>query len=204
MTSRLLQGKPLARAIAIAATAAISVFAGGNAMAQATNAANLSNGFAPYAGISGGRAVFDEKHSIAALKDNKNGTMFKAYGGAMFTENLGMELSYLHFGKIQHGSDKAEASGVDLSFVAKAPLGDRFDVFGKIGGTYGWTKSSVSSPEGVLNSKDSGMGLSYGAGASFYFTPQIAATLEYQRHGIKFTSAKSNIETVTVGLRYNF
>ena len=52
--------------------------------------------------------------------------------------------------------------------------------------------------------KNSGMGLSYGVGASWGFTPNIAAVLEWERHRLRFSDDTAPADMATVGVRYKF
>jgi len=183
----------------------------GSALAQAYNTASTNRAsYLPYttAGYVG-LSVGQSKYKVGAGSGNFNyddkDTAFKLYGGGMFNQNLGVELGYVNFGEISRAGGDTKAQGVNLSLVAKAPIGERFDVFGKVGTTYGWTKTSSSALSGVPGGKENGFGLSYGLGASYYFTPQIAGTLEYESHDFKFAgTGKDRVQAVTVGVRYNY
>ncbi|QHJ01659.1 outer membrane beta-barrel protein [Xylophilus rhododendri] len=184
----------------------------GSAMAQsAYNTASTDRASyipytsAGYVGIAAGQSKYKVGNGNNSFGYDNKDTAFKLYGGGMFNQNLGLELGYVNFGEITRGGGDTKAQGLNLSLLAKAPLGDRFDVFGKVGTTYGWTKTSSNAASGVPGGKENGFGVSYGVGASYYFTPQVAATLEYESHDLKFAgTGKDRVELVTVGLRYNY
>ena len=48
------------------------------------------------------------------------------------------------------------------------------------------------------------MGLSFGVGASWGFTPNIAAVLEWERHRLHFADDTAPADLATVGVRYRF
>ena len=159
-----------------------------------------------YVGGALGRSQYDVPGGNGAFGnfDDKD-TMGKLYTGAMFNPNFGLELGYLHFGEIDRAGGQTRAQGLNLSAVARAPLGERFDVFGKLGTTYGWTHTSAALASGIPSGNDHGFGLSYGVGGSYYFTPQLAGTLEWESHDLKFAgTGRDQVKAVTVGLRYNY
>ena len=203
--SRLSLGKSALCAALLAASC-------GGAFAQAYNTASTTRASyipyttAGYVGLSVGQSKYKvDAGNVGGFNYDDKDTAFKLYGGGMFNQNFGMELGYVNFGEIDRAGGTTEAHGLNLSLVAKAPIGDRFDVFGKVGTTYGWTKTSSVAGTGVAGGKDNGFGVSYGIGASYYFTPQVAATLEYESHDFKFAGdRKDRVQAVTVGMRYNY
>lgn len=191
--------------------AALLSAACGSAFAQAYNTASTDRASyipyttAGYVGIAAGQSKYKVGNGNGIYGSDDKDTAVKIYGGGMFNQNLGVELGYINFGEIDRGGGNTKAQGLNLSLVAKAPLGDRFDVYGKVGTTYGWTKTSSAADSGVQGGKDHGFGVSYGVGASYYFTPQIAGTVEYEKHDLKFAgTGRDYVDLVTVGLRYNY
>ena len=191
--------------------AALLAAAAGTASAQAYNTASTDRASyipyttAGYVGASLGQSKYKLGNGNGAYGFDNKDTAGKLYLGGMFNPNFGLELGYINFGEASRGGGTTKAQGLNLSVVGKAPLGDRFDVFGKVGTTYGWTRTSSAANSAVQGGKASGFGVSYGVGASYYFTPQVAATLEWERHDLKFAgTGRNGIEAVTVGLRYNY
>ncbi len=92
---------------------------------------------------------------------------------------LGVELGYLNAGKARRLGGDTEAHGFNLSLVGRAPVNEQFDLFGKVGTTYGRTRTSGASGLGVQTGKEDGFGMSYGVGARWAFTPQWAAVIEW-------------------------
>lgn len=188
------------------------VCAAGSAMAQAqTSASSTATGprssVLPYTqdgyvGISAGRSNYDLR--TGGLPYDDSGTGFKIYTGGFFHPNLGVEFGYLNAGKARRLGGDTEAHGFNLSLVGRAPLTEQFDVFGKVGTTYGRTRTGGVSGTGVRTGSEDGFGLSYGLGARWAFTPQWAATLEWERHNFRFADGTDPVKMTTVGLQYRF
>lgn len=196
---------PVALAVACAA---VSV------QAQTTNSSNAParadrNSIVPYTqdgyvGISGGRSKYDLNTGPAGLASDTSGSPLKLYTGGFFHPNMGVEFGYLNAGKAHRLGGDTKAHGFNLSLVGRAPLSDQFDVFGKVGTTYGRTRTSAVMGTGVQTGKEDGFGLSYGLGARWAFTPQWAAVVEWENHRFKFSDGNADVKLTTVGLQYRF
>ncbi len=116
-----------------------------------------------YFGLSGGRSSYDLNAGPPGtdLGFDDSDSAWKLSTGGYFHPNAGVELSYLNAGKAQRLGGTTRAQGVNLSLVGRAPLNEQFDLFGKVGTTYGRTRTSGFSGLGVATGKDSGFGLSY-------------------------------------------
>ena len=69
-------------------------------------------------------------------------------------------------GKAVRAGGNTWARGLNLSVIGNLPIGDRFSVFGRVGGTDGWTKTE-SNTSSLQSGKDRGVGLAYGLGINF-------------------------------------
>lgn len=159
-----------------------------------------------YVGISAGRSKYDISGGPAGLGlgyDNSD-SAFKIYTGGFFHPNFGVEFGYLNAGKAHRLGGDTKAHGFNLSLVGRAPLSEQFDVFGKVGTTYGRTRTSGFASTGVQTGKEDGFGLSYGLGARWAFTPQWAAVVEWENHRFKFSDGNADVKMTTVGLQYRF
>lgn len=185
----------------------------GTAAAQAQTTSPASSATGPrssvlpytqdgYVGISAGRTNYDLR--TGGLPYDDSGTGFKIYTGGFFHPNLGVEFGYLNAGKARRLGGDTEAHGFNLSLVGRAPLTEQFDVFGKVGTTYGRTRTGGVEGTGVRTGREDGFGLSYGLGARWAFTPQWAATLEWERHNFRFADGTDPVKMTTVGLQYRF
>ncbi len=157
-----------------------------------------------YTGISAGRSKYDLSTGPVGMAYDNSDTAFKIYTGGFFHPNWGVELGYLNAGKARRLGGDTEAHGFNLSLVGRAPLNEQFDLFGKVGTTYGRTRTSGASGLGVQTGKEDGFGMSYGVGARWAFTPQWAAVIEWENHKLKFSDGKQDVKMTTVGLQYRF
>jgi len=202
----------LPRSAALALAVAGCAMAG--AQAQTTTAPRTSSehrSVLPYTqdgyiGLSAGRSGYSLNGgpSGLGLAYDDSDTAFKLYAGGFFHPNVGVELGYLNAGKAHRLGGETKAQGINLSLVGRAPLGEQFDIFGKIGTTYGRTRTSGYTATGVPLGNESGFGLSYGLGARWSFTPQWAAVVEWERHKFKFSDGGDHVNLTTVGLQYRF
>ncbi|CAN7293183.1 porin family protein [Acidovorax sp. LjRoot194] len=159
-----------------------------------------------YIGVNGGRSNYSLSNGPAGfgLSQDDSGNAYKIYAGGFFHRNAGVELGYLNAGTSHRLGGDTKAHGFNLSLVGRAPLGEQFDVFGKIGTTYGRTRTSGLAATGVALGKEDGFGLSYGLGARWAFTPQWAAVVEWERHKFKFSDGDDSVNLTTVGVQYRF
>ena len=125
--------------------AALGLMAAGSAFAQSDYRAPWRGDFWGYAGASGGESKF---RADCASRDvfscDKRDTAFKVYAGGKINEVLALEIGYTDFGKINASGGETDAWAVPLSLVVGMPLGNRFGVFGKVGGVYGRTDVRAS------------------------------------------------------------
>lgn len=159
-----------------------------------------------YIGISGGRSQYSLSNGPPGLglAYDDSGNALKLYTGGFFHPNVGVEVGYLDVGKAHRLGGDTKAYGFNLSLVGRAPINEQLDLFGKVGTTYGRTRTSGQAGTGVAMGKEDGFGLSYGLGARWAFTPQWAAVLEWERHKFKFSDGDANVNLTTVGLQYRF
>ncbi|RYF46216.1 MAG: porin family protein [Comamonadaceae bacterium] len=206
-------------AAAIAACAALSAHAQTSTSTPSSSSAGTAaqgrtsdrNSVLPYTqdgyvGMSAGRSNYSLSNGPAGLglSQDDSGNAFKIYTGGFFHRNMGVEVGYLNAGTARRLGGDTKAHGFNLSLVGRAPLGEQFDIFGKLGTTYGRTRTSGVSGTGVPMGKEDGFGLSYGLGARWAFTPQWAAVVEWERHKFKFSDGDDAVNLTTVGLQYRF
>ncbi|GKT15027.1 outer membrane beta-barrel protein [Acidovorax sp. SUPP2522] len=179
------------------------------AHAQTANRASNRDSFIPstqqgYVGLSGGQSKYDLRSGTGGFAFDDNDTAWKIYTGGYFNQNFGIEFGYLNFGNATRVGGETKAQGLNLSLVGHLPLSEQFDVFGKVGTTYGRTKTSGNPGFGVTTGDDNGFGLSYGAGVRWAFNPQWAAVVEWERHRLNFADGKSDVDMTTVGVQYRY
>lgn len=169
---------------------------------------NGKNMYAPgssYVDLSAGKSDFSLGNGIAGFNSDDRDNAYTVRAGSYFNENLGMELGYTDFGKINRAGGSTNADGVSLSLVGKFPLSPSFNLLGKIGTTWSRTDVSANPASGITSGSEDGFGWSYGVGAEFAFSPQWSAVLQYESHDLKFAGDRNdNVAATTLGVRYKF
>ncbi|MDD2845762.1 MAG: outer membrane beta-barrel protein [Rhodoferax sp.] len=142
----------------------------------------------------------------SGLFDSDDGdTSYSIRGGSFFNANVGMEIGYTNFGKINRAGGTTKAEGINLSVVGRMPLNPSFNVLGKIGATYGHTSVSSSLGSGVVAGSEKDFGLSYGIGAEYLITPQWSAVLQYESTKMQFAGDRSDrVGLTSLSARYRF
>ena len=158
-----------------------------------------SNG---YVGISGGQVTYD-LNCVPGFSCDDTGTGLKLYTGGKLWNVIGLELSYLEFGKVDNAGGSTRARGIDLSLLGNLPLGEHFSLFGKVGSTYGQTRTSTSAP-GASSGKKRGFGLSYGGGVNYDFSSNWGVRAEWERHRLDFVGSHKDVDFISVGVNYRF
>lgn len=128
----------------------------------------------------------------------------KIYLGGMVSEYVGVEVGYSHLGDSDRHGGRLRAHGINLSLVGALPVSQAADLFGKVGTTYGWTKTSAAAGTDVDTGNERGFGLSFGAGVSFNLTRNWAAVLEWDRTRYRFEEGRENVDLYSVGVKYRF
>lgn len=128
-----------------------------------------------------------------------------AYTGGLINDVVGVELGYVNSGSAHRNGGTSRAQGVNLSLVARMPLG-AFNVFAKAGALYGHTRVSADALSGVATGKESGWGGAYAAGAGYDFTPQMGVVLEFARNQFRFVGGggRRDVDSLSLGLVRRF
>lgn len=155
-----------------------------------------------YLGLSVGKVKFDPD-CLPGFGCDRGNTGFKLTAGAMSTDVLGAEFSYVDLGKIDFSGGRQRARGVNLSLIGSLPLAVGFSAFGKVGATFGWTETSSSVPT-VRTGDEKGFGISYGLGVGYRLTPQFEVIAEYERHRFDFAPGSQTLGFGSIGLRYKY
>lgn len=146
-----------------------------------------------------GRAEYDTPCSLGCDDPDVS---FKVGTGGSWSEIIGLELNYLNFGQADRNGGETEAQGVNLSLVGNLPIGEMFNLFAKIGTTYGWTDTTARA--GFVSGDDNGFGLSYGLGAGVDLTRNWTVQAEWEQHRLKFVSGRDEVSLLSVGVKYRF
>lgn len=155
-----------------------------------------------YTGINLGRSNFDTP-CAGGFSCDDNSFAGKIYTGGLFSRIIGAEIGFVHMGDVNRAGGNTEAYGVNISLVGNIPL-DAFNIFGKVGTTYGWTETSVAPGLGLRGGDDDGFGLSYGAGVGFDLTRNWAVVAEWDRNEFRFINGKDDVDLYSVGIRFKF
>ena len=179
-----------------AAIAATTVLAAAGALAQ------------PYVGGSVGQSDYN----IDGASDNKD-TAFKLVGGWMFNPNFGVEASLFDLGKVQGSvalplignvSAEAKVRGVGVYGLAALPI-EQFSLFAKAGFAYSRAEVSATSAFGGGSDTASKFNPAFGIGASYAFTKNIGARVEWERFRIEYPSSqKEDLDLISIGVTYSF
>ncbi len=148
-----------------------------------------------------GRAEFD---TFCAFNCDDPDISGKVVTGGSWSNIIGVELGYFYFGSASRNGGDTEAQGVNLSLVGNLPIGDVFNVFAKVGTTYGWTDVSVAPGFGFVSGTDNGFGLSYGAGVGFDLNRNWTLLAEWEQHRLKFVSGRDEVSLLSLGVKYRF
>ncbi len=179
-----------------------------SALSTATHA--QTRGAFGYAGFGGGITKADVDCTGTSYCDRSD-VDYKAFAGYMFTRNWGAELSYAGLGKTRatvpfSGVDidaQLKGSALGAYAVGNLPVGERFDLFAKVGAAY--VESKVIASLGTLSGSDKEYTTSaaFGLGASYTVMPGLALRLEWDRYKAKFGDEKSDIDILSLGVRFS-
>lgn len=152
-----------------------------------------------------GQSDYSVGNGIGLFDSDDGDTAYSIRGGSFFNANLGMEMGYTNFGKINRAGGTTKAEGINLSLVGKMPLSPSFNVLGKIGTTYGHTSVSSDPASGVVAGSEKDFGLSYGIGAEYLLTPQWSGVLQYESTKMQFAGDRSDrVGLTSLSARYRF
>ena len=158
-----------------------------------------------YIGLSLGRSHYTSSCGATSFSCDSNGNAVEISVGSMLGNFWGVELGYLDMGRISRGGGTTRARGLDLSLVGKTPVWEALGVFGKVGTTYGRTETTADAGSTTATGSERGFGLSYGAGVSYDFTPQLSATLALESHDFRFAGgARDPVRSTSLGLQYKY
>lgn len=178
--------------------------ASGAALAQ-------SPGVGPYVGGSIGMSNYSTDESCIGDCD-KTDIGFKAFGGFMFTPNLGAEIGYAAFGKAKISvpvlntsvNGELKSSGFHGFLTAQYPV-DNWALFGKIGFAYLDNEINVTVPGfGAASNSDSSTEFAWGLGMTYMFNKSLGLRGEYEQYKYSFEDASDTIGLWSLGLQFKF
>ncbi len=142
---------------------------------------------------------------IGGVHQDRNDVGLKAFGGAMFTPNFGIEAGYANLGKVKATAGNVTGSlrgtGFYLDGVGEFPVGGNFSLLAKVGVFRGELKAEVP---GYLDDKDTGTDIKLGFGASYAITKNLSVRAEWERFRFNAFDDKGDADLFSVGMRYRF
>ncbi len=185
-----------------------SLFVAAASLAAATGAqaqSILPGASSSYIGLNAGQSDFSLDNGTGIFGSDRHDTAYSIYVGSYFNYNFGFEVGYTDFGSVSRAGGRTKADGINLSLVGKLPLGESFNLLGKLGTTYGRTDVSSAAGSGIAAGSESDFGWSYGVGAEFTFNPKWSAVLQYDEHDLKFAGGgRDRVSATSLGVRYRF
>jgi OmpA-OmpF porin, OOP family len=193
----------------VLAAAASALWLPANAQTASSGTASSGNAWfgsgRGYVGLSLGRSHYGVECGGTAFLCDRKDRAVKLTAGTMPGNYWGVELGYLDLGRIARAGGETKAQGLNLSVVGKAPVAQQFSLFGKLGATYGRTETTTGPGSSVAAGTERGLGLSYGAGVSWDFTPRLSATLEWDSNDFRFASGgRDPVRSTSLGLQYRY
>lgn len=169
---------------------------------------------------SGSADFFDV--GTSSCSDEDTSTSWKVFGGYQFHPNAAAEFGYVDLGKSEVsargtvlGVDSSlggdwEPKGFTLGIVGNFPVGNGFELLGKVG-FLRWdvdlSARGTGEYAGSGSEDDNGVDLSFGVGAKFNINKSVALRAELDRFkdvGDDSTTGQSDINMLSVGVQFGF
>jgi OOP family OmpA-OmpF porin len=183
-----------------------------------------------YGGIGAGRSQLDFGENFAQVffatasttSEDDSDSGYKIYGGFRFGRHFALEGGYSDFGSFSSRRDvtaptagsvtvNLQSHGVHFDVVGIVPLGQRFELFGKLGIVRTVTTTRTTTTGSVVvfgtgEERDINFSPRIGAGAEFRLTPKLALRLEYEDQNLdfQFFSERKSVQLVSLGLKLRF
>lgn len=137
--------------------------------------------------------------------DDKD-TAWKAFAGYRMHRNFAAELTYLNFGEYSatvtfggaSGTVTADATGWGLAVLGIYPLGNNFELFGKLGFVRGESEATVNVGGISGTVGDKGTELHYGVGGIYNFNRNLGVRVEWENVD------DADLSVLSIGLQYRF
>jgi OOP family OmpA-OmpF porin len=128
---------------------------------------------------------------------------WKIFGGTTFNKFFGMELTYYDLGDLDDAEGantfSADISVYDLSFRGILPLGQRFELFGKVGYSYVDLDSTLTGPLATATASASDWELIYGAGVALKLGKSFGLRAEWEAWDVV-----GKLEAYSIGAYWRF
>lgn len=120
-----------------------------------------------------------------------------------FGASWGAEVGLVDLSRAWRGAGANRNQGLNLSLIGRAPLGASFGVFGRFGASYGVADTGWAALPGMAAASEAALGLSFGAGVSYDFSPRLSATFGWDSHDFRL-SGREPVRATSVGLQYRY
>lgn len=190
----------------LTALVVLGLAASGSAFAQpADYNAPWRGSFWGYLGASAGESKFrTECANTNVFSCDQRDTGWKVHAGGKFNDVFGLEFAYVDFGRINTNGGDTEAFAVPLSLTVGTPLGERFGIFGKVGGLYGRTDVTADPSTLFDTGHKNGWGWTYGAGATFAMAQNLQIRVDWDRYKLDFAGGAKDVDMMSAGLQFRF
>ncbi len=166
-----------------------------------------------YGGLGIGQSTFIGACDGISSPDScqEKNTAWKIFGGYQFNRNFAGEFGYTDLGKttasfVGFGSLSNAVTGFELTGVGSLPVNQQVSVYGRLG-FFLWNADFKDGTGLIGSASASGMGLTFGFGASFNLATNVALRLEWQRYkevGDVNTTINGDIDLIGAGLVVKF
>ncbi len=145
-------------------------------------------------------------NGFGSFGGDQRGTAYSvSIGNYAYNQNVGIELGYTDFGSVNRAGGSTKVDGINLSVIGRLPLGDTFNVLGKLGTTYGRSDVSANPASGLVTGSAQGFDWSYGLGGELMLSPLWSAVLQYDEHFVKFPGdSHERVSATTLSVRYRY
>lgn len=189
--------------------AAAGLLACGSAFAQSDVRTPWQGDFWGYVGVNAGESKFrTDCRLVNVFGCDTKDSAWSVYAGGQMSPLLGLELGYTDFGRIRASGGETKAWAVPIRLTVGTPIGERFRVFGKLGGLYGRTDIRVDLEDFLESPTESGnrngWGWTYGAGASFAVTRNIDLRADWDRYRMDFIGGREDVDMLSAGVQFRF
>jgi OOP family OmpA-OmpF porin len=184
--------------------------------------------FYVFGNIGSGKIDFDKGPNDAALRNagatnlsstvNDTATAVMVGAGYKFVPQASVEVAYLAVSDYTYkaaftqgtATDAISASGFGLNLVGYLPLGEKVDLYGKLGiWSFSVDDTATISAAGFAQAKQSSSNTTpmIGVGIEFKLTPQFAIRAEYDHFtkiGDDSTIGSSKLDYLSAGIAFSF
>lgn len=166
-----------------------------------------------YLGVGGGSVEIDSRITNGLITsgtvDAKHDRGGKAFAGLRLGRHLALELGWVDLGDVRYSGvsgavpvtgGKIGVNGVNGALVGLIPLGDRLELFGKLG-AFAWEADAKDQRAGLpFSRKTEATDRSAGLGANLYFARNVGLRVEAER----FELDNDNADLVSANLLMRF